>query len=97
MRYNSKNHYWIAAGSTTQVYSSAKHDFVGLTDDDYLAWLALGGEPTSISGTDMVRLTIQLLEDQQTPRRLREAAIGSDGGWLANLNSQIATLRGQLT
>lgn len=36
------------------------------------------------------------LESQQTDRRVREAVLGVDSGWLANLNNQIATLRAQL-
>lgn len=36
------------------------------------------------------------LEAQVTPRRLREAALGTDGGWLANIEQQIAALREQL-
>lgn len=39
---------------------------------------------------------IARLEGQQTDRRVREALAGTDGGWLANLNSQIAALRAQL-
>lgn len=39
---------------------------------------------------------IQALEAQQTPRRLREAALGQDGGWLGNLEMQITNLRQQL-
>lgn len=39
------------------------------------------------------RLEISRLEMQQTPRRLREAALGKDGGWLAALDVQISQLR----
>ena len=39
---------------------------------------------------------ITKLESTITPRRLREAVLGTDAGWLANINSQIATLRSQL-
>jgi hypothetical protein len=39
---------------------------------------------------------LQALEAQQTARRLREAAIGADSGWLTNLDKQIAALRAQL-
>lgn len=39
---------------------------------------------------------IATLEAQQTDRRIREAVAGTDGGWLANLNTQIAALRAQL-
>ncbi len=40
---------------------------------------------------------IATLEAQQTPRRLREAALTEGGkAWLADLDARIATLRGQL-
>ena|ERR1035437_8021261 len=39
---------------------------------------------------------ISALEAQQTPRRIREATLGIDNGWLINLNTQISTLRAQL-
>lgn len=44
----------------------------------------------------IVKQQISALESQQTPRRIREAAIGIDGGWLKNLDAQIAALRKQL-
>ena len=37
--------------------------------------------------------SIILLETTVTDRRLREAVLGVDGGWLANVNSQINQLR----
>lgn len=40
---------------------------------------------------------INALEAQQDRRRIREAALGIDNGWLENLENQIAALRGQLT
>lgn len=39
---------------------------------------------------------ITQLENSQTPRRMREAALGVDGGWMDALNSQIALLRQEL-
>lgn len=39
---------------------------------------------------------IKALEQTVTERRIREAILGTDGGWLANTNSQIAALRAQL-
>lgn len=43
MRFNPSDWYWIVAGSTSQVYSSARNIYVPLTDTDYLAWLAATG------------------------------------------------------
>lgn len=39
---------------------------------------------------------IDVLEAQQSDRRIREAVLGLDGGFLANLNSQIVALRAQI-
>lgn len=36
---------------------------------------------------------IGMLEASVTSRRMREAAIGADGGWLAKVDQQIADLR----
>ena len=95
--YNASNHYWIVGGSTTQVYSSASASYVAVADATYVAWLAAGNLPTKISANDMLLLQIDFLEAKQTPRRIREAATGTDGGWLGAMNTQISTLRSQLT
>lgn len=39
---------------------------------------------------------ISQLESTITPRRQREAILGTDNGWLANVDAQIAALRSQL-
>ena len=39
---------------------------------------------------------IAALEATQTPRRMRDAVAGTDNGWLADLETQIAALRAQL-
>lgn len=43
-----------------------------------------------------IKDTISNLESSITPRRLREAILGVDGGWLENLNHKISGLRSQL-
>lgn len=53
--------------------------------------------PEPPTGNAAVQAQIRQLETQQTPRRLREAALGADGGWLAALDMQIASLRASLT
>lgn len=40
---------------------------------------------------------IAALEAKMTPRRIREAANGTDNGWMKALDAQIAALRTQLT
>lgn len=46
--YTPANWYWIVAGSTTLVWSSAATAYVALTDATYQAWLAAGNVPTPI-------------------------------------------------
>ena len=57
----------------------------------------LQAEQNKPSAHDLIRLQIIALESQQTPRRVREAALGLDNGWLKNLESEIAALRSQLS
>jgi hypothetical protein len=42
------NWYWIVAGSTTEVWSSAQMQYVPVTDATYQAWLSAGGIATNI-------------------------------------------------
>ena len=53
-------------------------------------------DPLPLSGNDLIKAQIVNLEAQQTPRRMREAALGIDNGWLAEIDAQIAMLRAQL-
>lgn len=48
-RYNPSDWYWIVAGSTTQVYSSARNDYFPVSDATYVAWLAGGRTATRIA------------------------------------------------
>lgn len=49
MPYNPSNWYWIVAGSTTQVFSSASGTLVATSDATYQAWLAAGNLPSRIA------------------------------------------------
>lgn len=40
---------------------------------------------------------IAAIESSITSRRVREAVIGADGGWLADADARIAALRSKLT
>lgn len=51
---------------------------------------------SEISAADTIKQQIRDLEGKQSARRIREAALGIDDGWLANLNAQIEALRAQL-
>ena len=48
-RFNPHNHYWIVAGSATQVFSSAGGDYVPVADAAYQAWLATGNRSSRIA------------------------------------------------
>lgn len=48
MTYNVNDWYWVVAGSTTQVWASARVQYVAVSDTTYLAWLATGKAPTAI-------------------------------------------------
>ena len=63
-----------------------------ISDDDprYMEWVDVNAKRSSIFAE------IAALEALQTPRRVREAMLGVDGGWLDNLNGQIAELRSSL-
>lgn len=47
--YDPSDWYWIVSGSETEVYASARAEYVSSTDLDYLAWIAAGGVPTRIA------------------------------------------------
>jgi hypothetical protein len=53
-------------------------------------------QATAPSAQELILLQIMALEATVTQRRLREAALGEDGGWLADLNAKIVALRAQL-
>ncbi len=60
-----------------------------------------GGLPTLVdfqplSPRDLTLQQIAALERTVTPRRVREAVLGLDGGWLATINTQIVALRATL-
>ncbi len=64
----------------------------------YQAWLAAGNTPTPyVAPTPTIQQQIDTLEATMTPRRIREAANGTDNGWMKALDAQIAALRTQLT
>lgn len=53
-------------------------------------------DPPPLTGDELIKRQIVVLESQQTPRRIREAALGIDNGWLAGIEAQIEALRAQL-
>lgn len=57
---------------------------------------AIAAELERLRTRHQILSEIQMLEAQQTPRRMREAALGTDGGWLATLDQEINALRDRL-
>ncbi len=53
-------------------------------------------DPPALSGDAVVLAQITALEASISVRRIREAIVGTDGGWLVTLNSQIVDLRKHL-
>jgi hypothetical protein len=60
--YNPKDWYWIVAGSTTQVFSSARQAYVPVTDATYLAWRELNFPTQIISEAELIAVL-----EQQAP------------------------------
>ena len=52
--------------------------------------------PTELTASEKTLADIAALEAKITDRRMREAVLGQDGGWLADINAQITELRGAL-
>lgn len=49
-----------------------------------------------LNRVSIIKDKMELLESTITPRRTREAILGTDNGWLADIELQIQELRGQL-
>lgn len=60
------DHYWTVGGSTTQVYSSARGDYVPIDDAAYQSWLAAGRTATDFGGSETELGA--LLGPHRTPR-----------------------------
>lgn len=64
-----------------------------LTEDEILAKFPKYAVPSK--NKDLMA-QIRALEATVTNRRMREAHLGKDGGWLENIDDQITTLRNQI-
>lgn len=69
---------------------------IPFTPEEELEWdaqeLAASQEQPKLA----IKADIAALEATITSRRTREAILGTDNGWLADIESQIETLRSQL-
>lgn len=79
-----------------ETYWAGRGQPVRITELEALPDPAWFTEEPPVSEREALLAQIVDMEAQQTPRRVREAALGIDGGWLADLEAQIATLRAQL-
>jgi|GEM_PF-5139079 len=60
------------------------------------AWNGSAWQPTAETHNAPILAEIATMESSVSERRLREAVLGTDNGWLKNINDQIAALRSQL-
>lgn len=88
--YNPADWYWIVAGSTTQVWSSARVQYVGVDDSTYQAWRVAGGVPTKIDSQDSLITVLR----QQYPAGVPPSSVTLDSrlAELAALRYQKQTL-----
>ena len=61
-----------------------------------LSWADVVAEVSVREAAAIVQDQIAALEASITPRRIREAILGTDGGWLANQEALIAAERSKL-
>ncbi len=67
---------------------------IPLTPEEISAAQAAANSPEVIR--ERIMAQIYALEAQITPRRMREAILGTDGGWLAGIEANIEAIRAQL-
>lgn len=84
-------------------------DAVKIPDEEYVALLEaqssgkiiqadkkgypVAVDPPPPSAANLIKQQIATLESTVTERRIREAILGTDNGWLATVNAQIVALR----
>lgn len=77
-------------------YHATSEGNIPFTLEEELEWeaqkLAFNQEKPKLT----IKYNIAALEATITPRRTREAILGADNGWLADIELQIQELRGQL-
>lgn len=89
--FNVANWYWVVAGSSTQVYSSAAVAYVPVGDLTYKAWVASGGVATPIA---VEQDLMDLLSANGLSLPAGKAT--SDAGKTALINNQVALVVGKV-
>ena len=69
---------------------------VPFTPEEEVEWDAMEAAHAAEAPKIALRSQIASLEYQISVRRQREAILGTDNGWLADIDAQIAALRAQL-
>lgn len=67
-----------------------------IAETEFDIYIAPELEPCIPTQAEIIIQQIHELEAQITTRRIREAVLGTDNGWLADIDAQIAVLREQL-
>ncbi len=77
-------------------YHATAEGNIPFTPDEELEWDAREAAHAAKAPKAMIRSQIAALEAKITVRRQREAILGTDNGWLASVDAEIAALRTQL-
>ena len=81
-------------GYVNNLFGDVKEGQTTLIPESGKIWGGEGWvEPPAPKESELILLEISQLESQITPRRLREALLGTDNGWLANQDAIIADKR----
>ena len=90
----------VPPDGSIEISEEVYEQVLGFRSSGFLVSVSTDGTITTkkpqISEADIVKLQIIELEKTQTARRMREAVLGVDGGWMENLDAQISALRAQL-
>ena len=113
MLYSKATHlfYALALRASFEAAGTLPDDVVQVEEDDFIAATACRAAGGAFSFSDGVLTCVEVpvncnaqilaeiadLESTATPRRIREAALGTDDGWLLALDEQISELRKKLT
>lgn len=77
-------------------YHATSEGNIPFTAEEEIEWAAQVLEYQKEQPKILIKAEIAALEALITPRRTREAILGTDGGWLAQQEAAIAALRAQL-
>lgn len=77
-------------------YHATSEGNIPFTEKEELEWAAEKAKFAQEAPKLLIKSEIAALEAEITPRRTREAILGTDNGWLADQEAAIAALRAQL-